>query len=217
MTYHKYPKMRHLPWSKSVTDDDKKLNDVFQFEQMQEVVVMEKLDGECTTMYHDHIHARSIDSKHHPSRSVVKALHSNIGFSLRSNMALVGENMYAKHSIYYNKLTSHFYVFAVYIEDQNRQILVANWNDTLEYAELLGLEVCPVMYRGPWDEKLIKSLHTGRSYFGDTSEGYVVRTANAFYLDRFASNIAKYVRPNHVQTDEHWLDKPVVPNKLRGE
>lgn len=46
----------------------------------QEVVVTEKIDGENTTMYPDHIHARSLDSNHHPSRNIVKQLHGQVNY-----------------------------------------------------------------------------------------------------------------------------------------
>lgn len=66
MKHTKYPRTPHLPWSEGATSDDVFLNNCSHFEG-KEVVVTEKLDGECTSMYHDKIHARSIDSRNHPS------------------------------------------------------------------------------------------------------------------------------------------------------
>jgi len=216
MTYKKYPKMKHLPWSKSVTNDDKKLDDVHHFEQMEEVVVMEKLDGECTTMYRDHIHARSIDSKHHPSRSVVKSIHADIRYKIDSNMAIVGENMYAKHSIFYDKLTADFYVFAIYHQWNNGSITLLSWEDTKDYAEYLELNICPELYRGSWNEEMIRACWNGKSFYGDTSKGYVVRNTYDFNYNSFSDNIAKYVRENHVQTDKNWFFQPMIKNELEG-
>ncbi len=42
------------------------------------VIATLKLDGENTTMYSDHIHARSLDSAHHPSRTMIKQIHGAI-------------------------------------------------------------------------------------------------------------------------------------------
>ena len=42
------------------------------------------------------------------------------------------------------------------------------------------------------------------SKYGDTIEGVVVRNIESFPLDDFSKNVVKYVRKNHVQTDEHW-------------
>jgi hypothetical protein len=40
--------------------------------------------------------------------------------------------------------------------------------------------------------------------YGDTREGVVIRNAGEFPVDEFSNNVCKWVRPNHVQTDEHW-------------
>jgi hypothetical protein len=42
------------------------------------------------------------------------------------------------------------------------------------------------------------------SMYGDTREGVVIRVADSFKLDDFPNYVCKWVRPNHVQTDEHW-------------
>lgn len=49
----------------------------------------------------------------------------------------------------------------------------------------------------------------------DRQEGFVVRPASGFSLAEFSNSVAKWVRKNHVQTDEDWLSRPVVPNALR--
>jgi hypothetical protein len=46
-------------------------------------------------------------------------------------------------------------------------------------------------------------------------EGYVVRCTRSFKSNEFEKNVAKFVRKDHVQTDEHWLEKPLIKNKLR--
>ena len=43
------------------------------------------------------------------------------------------------------------------------------------------------------------------STFGKEKEGCVIRKANSFTDEQgFENNVCKYVRANHVQTDEHW-------------
>jgi hypothetical protein len=42
------------------------------------------------------------------------------------------------------------------------------------------------------------------SAYGKTKEGIVIRVADSFKLDDFPNYVCKWVRPNHVQTDEHW-------------
>jgi hypothetical protein len=42
------------------------------------------------------------------------------------------------------------------------------------------------------------------STYGNTKEGVVIRLANEFDGEDFPNYVCKYVRANHVQTDEHW-------------
>lgn len=105
-----------MPWSDSKTSDDKILDSTKCFNK-QFVVCTEKLDGECTTMYRDYIHARSIYSNNHESQTWVKKMHSSIKHLIPENYRICGENMYAKHSIKYDHLTSYFYVFAIFNGD----------------------------------------------------------------------------------------------------
>ncbi|MGF9909723.1 RNA ligase family protein [Brevibacillus porteri] len=205
----KYPRTFHLPWSRSRTDDDKILRTVGHFEG-KEVVVTEKLDGENTTLYRNHIHARSLDSKDHASRHWVKMLHGTISFHIPEGWRICGENVFALHSIYYEHLTSYFYVFSIW--NENNECL--SWDETVEWAELLGLETAPVLYRGIWKEENVKSCYTKQSVFGGEQEGYVVRVTERFPYEDFKQSAAKFVRKNHVQTDQHWLSKPVVPNGI---
>lgn len=223
MNRFKYPRTPHLPWSEGRSADDTSVIDCDHFGG-REVVMSEKIDGEATTMYRDHIHARSIDSKHHPSRNWVKTLHASMRHYIPEGMRVCGENVYAHHSIYYEGLPSYFLCYGVY--DENNVCL--SWDDTLAVCEILGLETVPVIYRGPWDEAKIKGLWTGQGAFTTfaledgkktptAAEGYVVRLADSFNYHAFGSSVAKWVRKNHIQTDEHWMAKAVVPNRLKNE
>lgn len=203
----KYPRTFHLPWS-CPSSDDKTLPSVDIFEG-NEVVVSEKLDGGNTTLYNGHIHARSLDSRSHPSMTWLKKRHAEFQHDIPENFRICGENMYAKHSIHYQALTDYFYVFGIYEEDT-----CLSWDDTVEYCKVLGLETVPVLWRGIWDEEKVKSLFTGKSVFGDNQEGYVVRNVDSFHYDDFQKNVAKMVREDHVQTDQHWMHQAVIPNKL---
>ena len=205
----KYPRTYHLPWSPGVTKDDRVLESLARFNG-SEVVVTVKMDGENTTLGRGYMHARSLEYDPHPSRSLVKALHARIAFDIPEGWRVCGENIYAEHSIPYKHLESYFQVFSIWNE---RNVCLA-WDETLEYASLLGLKTVPVLYRGPWDTKLIQGLYSP-SYAGDACEGYVVRLAESFRYREFRECAAKYVRAGHVQTHGHWMRAQVVPNKLR--
>lgn len=206
----KYPRTPHLPWSPGATSDDVYLNDTSNFEG-REIVVTEKLDGENTTIHPGGTHARSLDSAAHPSRTHMRALAGQIAHELPGDFRIVGENVYATHSIHYTALPAYFLVFGV----QSGNVSLA-WDDVAGYASMLGLPTVPVLYRGPWNEDAVCACYTGVSLCGGEQEGYVVRLAEAFDLDDFGTSVAKFVRKGHVTTDEHWMSKSVWPNELAG-
>ena len=204
----KYPKTMHLPFSPGLQNDDRLIQDLDFLEASGDIIITEKRDGENTTMHHDRVHARSLDSRHHLSRDWVKSLHGQIKRDIPIDMRICGENIYALHSIEYTGLETYFEVFNIW-----KETTCLSWNDTLEWCELLGLKTVPVLYRGPWDTDIVKGILDGEDM--NRVEGYVVRVAKSFELANFDTRIAKYVRKNHVQTDELWMLKPVVPNKLK--
>lgn len=201
---YKYPSTPYLPWSPTVDVDDTVLD--VSWLVGKEIVVTEKLDGENTTMARDFIHARSLDSGHHPSRAWVKGLHGRIGHQIPEGWRLCGENVYALHSIPYHNLASYFYLFSVWDE---RNVCLA-WDETVLWAALLELATPTVFYRGPWDENRLRAL----TFDTEQCEGYVVRTAEGFAYEDFTRHLAKWVRPSHVQTDQHWMARTVIPNGL---
>jgi RNA ligase len=207
---YKYPRTPHLSFSPGVGKDDIQLNSEQIFANSQ-VVVTEKLDGENTTIYHDYLHARSIDSRHHPSRAWVKALQASIGHNIPPGWRICGENVYAKHSIAYQNLTSYFYVFGIW--NENNYCL--SWSETEEWTKILGLELVPVIYHGIWDESLI--INIGKTIDLNCCEGYVVRKTEQFHYQDFAHNVAKWVRKNHIQTNEHWINQVIIPNVLTSK
>jgi hypothetical protein len=205
----KYPRTPHLPWSLGFTDDDINLKDVEHFIN-KHVIVTEKLDGENTTLTFDYTHARSLDSNNHPSRNWVKNFWSQIKSEIPNGMRIHGENMYAKHSIKYSELPTYFIVFGI-----SEGSVFLSWKDTVEWCELLGLTIAPVLYNGVFDEEQIKKLFSGKSQMGGDQEGYVIRTADSFLIKDFQRNVAKFVRKNHVQADAHWTSLTIEPNILK--
>lgn len=76
------------------------------------------------------------------------------------------------------------------------------------------MEITPVtvLYDGIFDEDTIRSLYNENDL--NSHEGYVVRLAESFHYDDFQNSVAKFVRKNHVQTNEHWTKKVIEPNDL---
>lgn len=195
----KYPRTPHLSYSLGRSPDDISFEGTFR----GEVVVTEKMDGECTTMTKSVHHARSLDSGRHPSRSKLGRLWGEIRHEIPDGLRVVGENVSAIHSIEYARLPDIFLVFAC-VQDG----LFLSWDETVAWVKLLGLETVPVLYRGSWPVEHSR-LFTGSSVFGGPQEGYVVRSVGMFPVEDFGLNVAKFVRQDHVQTDQHWMFQPV--------
>lgn len=203
----KYPRTPHLPWSPGNTSDDIFAVGLQSQFAGEEIVVTEKMDGENTTMYRDDIHARSLDSRHHPSRAWVKNLHHSIAHLIPEQWRICGENLYARHALGYDDLPSYFMTFLIFDEHDTALSI----DETLEWCQLLGLEHVPILYRGPWDERIVRAIEVDTT----RSEGYVVRRAGAFAFEHFGQSVAKWVRPDHVNaSDTHWMHAEVRPNGL---
>lgn len=204
----KYPRTHHLPWSASVSSDDRLLDSLDAF-RGQRVIATVKMDGENTSLYADHIHARSLDGRSHPSRDWAKNFWASIRSDIPEGWRVCAENLFAEHSISYSDLPSYLMGFSVW----NEQNICLSWDDTLQWLELFGIPSVPVLYDGIFDEKAIKALWTQKDW--SAREGYVVRVADAFPYSEFRKKVGKFVRPNHVQTQKHWMyGQPLRRNGL---
>ena len=193
--YIKYPRTYHLPWSPGITNDDRVIKNVKYFEN-KEVIVTVKMDSENTSLYNDYIHARSLSDKKHWSKDYIKNFHSKIAYEIPDDFRLVVENLYAKHSIQYNDLEDYIYGISVW---NNLECL--SWDDSCIIFKMFNIPTMPIIYRGLWDEKKIRN-HVINS---ETEGGYVVRLAKSFHYKDFRKSVAKYVRANHVQENDHWF------------
>jgi hypothetical protein len=208
--YVKYPRTFHLPWSPGMHDDDKMMPDVSAFEG-RVVIVHEKLDGENTTMYTDHIHARSVDSEGHPSRNWIKSFHGMICGNIPVGWRINCENVYAKHSIFYTGLDTYAYGFAIWNETNH----ILDWKSTLEWFDLMNITPCPWFFWGVYDRSAIEKAYQALQKDHEC-EGYVIRIDDKFHMKDFRQNIGKYVRRGHVQTTKHWMrGQRVEPNELK--
>lgn len=204
---YKYPRTPHLPFSPGATSDDKMLKNTDHFTGKW-VVVTEKMDGENTTIYKDYYHARSLDSAHRPYHSWLLGYLPQIQPLIYPGTRICGEYLYPKHSIYYDNLKSYFYGFSIW----NGEYCL-DWYETEDEFQRIGIISVPVLFIGEYNDEDIKKL--AESVVKRGGEGIVVRTVDGFKYDDFESHIAKYVRPNHVQTEKHWSFGKIESNKLK--
>lgn len=197
----KYPRTYHLPGSEGKTSDEKVLKSDECF-WGREVVITEKMDGENTSIYRDHYHARSLDSRSHPSQDWLKNFCKRFDYLLEDGERICGENMYAVHSISYPRLASFFLGFSIWDKEY-----CLDWDTTTTRFKELGIESVPVLFRGTYKGQTI-------DFDPVTQEGYVIRLAGGFHLSEFKNSVAKHVRKDHVRSSKHWSTEKMVVNKV---
>ena len=211
--YTKYPRTFHLPYSLTLSDDDKRLDSDDQFKQMDEVYCSIKMDGENTTVYpNGYIHARSLNGNNHPWQSWLKQYIQTWYKDIPQGWRVCGENLYAAHSIKYTfpNESYFFQMFGIY-NDKNECL---SYEDTWIYADVLGIKMVDVFYVGKYDKDLIlQKFEDYKSKSVNEVEGFVVRNCAAFNYNDFSKNVGKFVRANHVTTDEHWTQN-WTPNNV---
>lgn len=207
----KYPRTYHVPFSPGATKDDKKLKDGwFEYYRGKEIVVTEKLDGENSCLCQKGVFARSHGAETRSPWSINlwgdNGLYWKVKGLIDDDLLIFGENLYGEHSIHYEKLRDYFHVFACYNETTDKWW---SWDDVKFVSKVLGVPHVPTLWRGIAEsedqirELIIQTMNMPSAY-GNTKEGVVIRLANEFDGEDFPNYVCKYVRANHVQTDEHW-------------
>lgn len=160
---------------------------------------------------------------------------------LPDRLQVFGEWVYAKHSIHYgcdcedpcddigpslSEITgidddrAYFQIFGVY--DKELDIWLS-WPEVERVADELGFPTTPVIYKegnedNPTFEKPSVARNTLIQYARDVidrgGEGIVVRLKYPYHYGQFGRRVGKYVRENHVNTDEHWKFKDTVVNNI---
>lgn len=209
----KYPRTFHLPWSPGATSDDKMLSpeEVSNFIGKR-IIITEKLDGQNSCLTHNGVYARShTDFTHNPWDSYLWDLQKIVKDLISEDEKVFGESLYAIHSIEYNKLTSYFHIFNICNNER-----WYSWKEIDEFSEILVInnwdlefQTVPPLFDGVMNlvdelKSFIDNTMKLPSKYGDTKEGVVIRNHDSFPIDEFRFNVCKYVRANHVQTDQHW-------------
>jgi hypothetical protein len=139
----KYPSTPHLPWSPGLSRGDTRIENLEGFVGSR-VIGTVKMDGESWTGYRDHMHARSLDCRHHESRDWAKRFWNGFRWDIPERWRICAENLYAQHSIAYRALSSYLYGFSVW-DDRNVRLA---WDDCLDWFGMLGIDHVPIFYDG---------------------------------------------------------------------
>jgi hypothetical protein len=189
------------------------------------IVITEKLDGENTWLNEWGVFSRSHAAPSFDPWSNFLWERWEINKDKFKGLEVFGENLYAVHAINYSGLNDHFYVFAIREGD-----FWFSWDEVEFYADVLELQTVPVLFTGTINDLVLLSTHgqateilpnkvlenyilqcvSENSFLCDPSlyasprEGLVVRIAEGFPNSEFYSSVFKWVRPHHVQSEEHW-------------
>ncbi len=226
--YYKYPRTFHLPYSPKRGSDDKVLIDDSDFEG-EYVVVLEKMDGENTTIYHNHLHARSLDSTKDESHrwlerfrnSILPQLNQISSFVNFNNWRICGENLFYKHTIFYQDLESIFLGYSIWLEDKTEdesQNECLSWFETLHIFDKIGISYPTIIYEGIYDKKVIlENFEEYKSNKDRQVEGFVIRLKESFLYQDFSKSVAKYVCDDfEITSNKHWRYEAKTLNQLRN-
>lgn len=171
----------------------------------KDVVITEKIDGSNTCITEGQVYARSVSSpSHNKWFAMVKKHHA---YKVTNpGLKLYGEDIFGVHSIEYDPVEEDKTFYAFGLANQTEFL---SWSDLANYCNMWAIPVVPVIFQGKFSsitslKEFFESEHRKPSFLGNEREGMVIRVASAFKTDQFDMNVAKSVRPNHVQTDKHW-------------
>lgn len=216
----KYPRTFHLPWSPGASNDDKIAPDV-DFLLNTPLILLEKIDGSNLCCDKDNVFARTHSGPpKHESFNIAKSIHASIKHQLVEGLDYFGEYCYAKHSIEYSELPGYFLLFGIrtYIDGNGWW---KSWNSVKSFAKSLNIPTVPELEKLTVSsakelQKVVERHMNEPSIYGGEREGVVVRRAEAFSVREFSKSILKCVRAGHVgKTDDHWMHKEIIPNKLK--
>ena len=209
MSNIKFPRISHFPFSPQAISgnarDDKIATTWERYLEKFGFVVMEKMDGSNVCLTRNNVEPRGSGMLAQNSFDWLKSKHAEIKHKIPVNYHIYGENMYAIHSIKYDTLTSPFYIFGIYDSEYRHWLSPLNANT---WAKTLGFTDSIISVGGLWEHK--KNIETDFKRMYDVTtdnrdiEGYVVWANTQIPSHLFNKMVFKWVRPNHIQTDNHW-------------
>jgi hypothetical protein len=208
----KYPRTPHWPTSPGMTNDDRRHSfpEIFF---LHDVVITEKLDGSNVALHGGNVYSRGTGAPSNcPWHGMVKKHHAHKTLTTNENVVLYGEDLFGVHSIKYDAIREDetFRLFGVFHMSKDRSF---GWFDDFKATEQAAIDLdmltVPTLFKGKfnntseisdWFEREIVKP----SVLGGEREGFVIRLSGVIPIDMFSTRVCKYVRADHVQTDEHW-------------
>jgi hypothetical protein len=253
-TLHKYPRTHHLQGSRLQPGDEDSQSVPFAVLADRFLVIEEKLDGANAGLSFDEGGRLWLQSRGHFLTGGPREKHYDLfkrwahthADALRSvlgqRFVLYGEWLYAKHTIFYDRLPHYFLEFDVldtetgaFLATDRRRALLGGTpvasvpvlrtgpcRDLAEATSLLG----PSLYKSPtWPDRLTaaagaRGLDVEQAWKetdpSDLMEGlYIKVEEGGRVVERY-----KFIRASFLTTvldsGSHWLRRPILPNQLAG-
>ena len=252
MSMQKYPRTPHIMGSRQQPGDED-LNTV-PFSQIanEYVVVEEKVDGANSAISFDAQGQLLLQSRGHYLTGGSRERHFNLFKQwahthytalwdiLGDRYILYGEWLYAKHTIFYDKLPHYFLAYDLLDRTTSQFLSTPARNQLLKELPICSV---PVLFSGklPSHKYLINLLQ--QSHFieighierlrqicieqGVDVEKSIEQTNQSLLMEGLYIKIEtdeltigryKYVRADFLttilQSDSHWLSRPIIPNQL---
>lgn len=224
-----FGRTRHLPWRVNGTADDLvATDDAAESIFHNEITVEEKIDGACVGIRHtdeepiirnrEHIlrkgYIKDTPSKmqfrplwgwYYEHRENFAALNTLLGFEA----SVYGEWLYAKHTLYYDRLPALFIAHSVYDPEEETFVTQVRAREALVGA---GFSVPRLLTEYITSVETLYGYMDLDSEFGDCKvEGVYIKVtdwARPDHTHRF-----KMVRPDF-RSDPDWVNRPLVKNRL---
>lgn len=251
MTLIKYPRTRHIEGSRLQIGD---IGDDMPLSELsgKTLIIEEKVDGANCGISFDEGGALRLQSRGHFLTGGHRERHFDLFKTwanthaarlfavLGARYIMYGEWMYAKHTVFYDRLSHYFLEFDVYdrkagafLSTKARRALLKGLPimpvPVVFEGELLGAKqvaalMRPSLYKSAnWQNALARAAEAS----GSRADFVAAQTehsdlAEGLYLKDEAEGVVigrtKYVRADFLQaieaSDGHWLDRPILPNAL---
>jgi hypothetical protein len=240
----KYPRTHHLEGSRLQPGDEDLDSVPFAKVARLPLVIEEKVDGANAGLRFDdegrpwlqsrgHFLMGGAREKHFALfKQWVEAHRGALFAALGTRYALYGEWLYAKHTVFYDRLPHYFLEYDVLDTETRTFLSTDRRRELLKGAPIVSVHVLaegkfkaigeitslvgPSVYKSePWREALAETgARSGETDLSDHMEGlYVKHEEEGRVVARY-----KWIRAGFltavVDSGTHWLKRPVVPNVL---
>ena len=249
----KYPRTPHLSGSRLQPGDEDLSQIPFSDIQGKYLVVEEKCDGANTAVSFDQNGELLLQSRGHYLTGGYRERHYNLlkqwanvhreAFYrvLGSRYVMYGEWMFAKHTVFYDRLPHYFMEFDIFDKETGRffstrkrrellaqvpfvhSVLVLDQGCLQELEELVRW-IGPSRFISQKPEKSLEEqcekagvcqeMTRAQTDLSGIMEGIYIKVEKGDYVE----DRLKYVRPTFLNaildSQTHWMKRPIVPNKL---